>query len=91
MTDKIILDLSTQTVWVMLKLAAPPLLAAVLAGLVISIIQAATQINEQTITFIPKVLLMTVAMLICGPWMLNTMVDFTTKIISEIPDIIRPE
>jgi flagellar biosynthetic protein FliQ len=75
----------------MLKLAAPPLLAAVLAGLAISIVQAATQINEQTITFIPKVLLMTIAMLICGPWMLHTMVDFTTKIITEIPDIIRPE
>jgi flagellar biosynthetic protein FliQ len=91
MTDKIILDISTQTVWIMLKLAAPPLLAAVLAGLAISIVQAATQINEQTITFIPKVLLMTIAMLICGPWMLHTMVDFTTKIITEIPDIIRPE
>ncbi len=91
MTDKFVLDMSMQTIWVMMKLAAPPLLAAVVAGLIISIIQAATQINEQTISFIPKVIFMTLAMLICGPWMLQTMVEFTTKIINEIPTVVRPE
>jgi len=91
MTDKLVLDIANQSIWITLQMAAPPLLAAVVAGLVVSVIQAATQINEQTLSFIPKVLLMTLAMAICGPWMMHTMMDFVSKLFTEIPNIIRPD
>lgn len=87
MTEQTIIDLASQTVWISVQVAAPPLLAALIVGLVISVIQAATQINEQTITFIPKVFMMLLAMLFCGPWIIEKMVSFTVQIFQEIPSI----
>ena len=89
MTDQTIIDLGVRTIWVALKIAAPALLATLVTGLVVSVFQAATQINEQTLTFIPKVLLMTVALVVFGPWILETMMTFTTTLFNEIPTIIR--
>ena len=89
MTDQFVIALTVKAVWVMIQLAAPPLLAAVTGGLVISIIQAATQVNEQTLSFIPKILMMTAAMVFCGPWMLHTILGFTSNLFTEIPSYIR--
>lgn len=89
MTDQTIIDLGVRTTWVALKVAAPALLATLITGLIVSIFQAATQINEQTLTFIPKILLMTVALVVFGPWILETMMTFTTTLFSEIPSLIR--
>ena len=86
MTEQTVLDIATSTIWVSIQIAAPALLAAFMVGLVISIIQAATQINEQTITFIPKVFVMLLAMLFCGPWIIQKMVSFTVQIFHEIPN-----
>ena len=87
MTDQTIIDLGIRTVWVSLKVAAPALLATLFTGLVVSVFQAATQINEQTLTFIPKILVMTVALVVFGPWILETMMTFTTTLFNEIPSI----
>jgi len=89
MTDQTIIDLGVRTIWVALKVAAPALLATLITGLIVSIFQAATQINEQTLTFIPKILLMTVALVVFGPWILETMMTFTTTLFSEIPSLTR--
>lgn len=89
MTDQMVIDIAWKTLWLALKIAAPALLAAMVVGLIVSIFQAATQVNEQTLTFIPKVLAMTIAIMIAGPWMINLMVNFTTDLMNSIPLIGR--
>ncbi|MBP9707563.1 MAG: flagellar biosynthesis protein FliQ [Oligoflexales bacterium] len=89
MNDQTIVEIGTQAVWVAVLVAAPALLATLAAGLVISIFQAATQINEQTLSFIPKVLAMTVAILFFGPWIIQTMMTFTISMFERIPTITQ--
>lgn len=69
-------------------LAAPMLLSALAAGLLIGMFQAATQIQEMTLSFIPKLIVLGVVLLITGPWMLEVMVDFTQRLILNIPRYI---
>ena len=87
MTDQTVIDLGTRAIWITIQVAAPTLIAALLVGLLVSIFQAATQINEQTLAFIPKVIAMTIAAVVCGPWILQVMINFTTEIFSGIPTI----
>ena len=72
----------------LLMVSAPLLGVALVAGLVVSILQAATQINEQTLSFIPKVLAIFGTLLLLGPWMLATLVDYTRRLITSIPFMI---
>lgn len=67
-----------------MKIAAPVLIISMLVGLVISILQAATQIHEQTLTFVPKLITIAVVLLLLGPWMLETLDDFTKYIFQMI-------
>jgi flagellar biosynthetic protein FliQ len=69
-------------------LAAPLLLVALVVGLLVGIFQAATQINEMTLSFIPKLIGMATAMLIAGPWMLKQLVSYTRMLIESIPSLI---
>jgi flagellar biosynthetic protein FliQ len=71
-----------------LMISAPLLLAALVVGLVVSVFQAATQINEMTLSFIPKLIAMFAAMLLAGPWMITTMTDYMRRIFSSIPTLI---
>lgn len=89
MTEQTVIDIGSQTLWIAIQIAAPALTAAVLTGLVVSIFQAATQIQEQTLSFIPKILVMTITIMVCGPWILQTMLGFTTKLIKGIPSLIH--
>ena len=89
MTTQTVIDLGARTIWMTMQVAAPALIAAVLTGLVVSVFQAATQINEQTLVFIPKILVMTVAIVICGSWIMQSMMGFTVDLISNIPTVIR--
>jgi flagellar biosynthetic protein FliQ len=88
MTAEIVTNLMQQAVEVTVLLAAPLLLAALITGLVVSIFQAATQINELTLTFIPKLLAVFAAMVLAGPWMLSLLVDFTRRLYSSIPGML---
>ncbi|MFN7834495.1 MAG: flagellar biosynthesis protein FliQ [Burkholderiaceae bacterium] len=88
MTSQTVLNLGQQAVETMLMVSAPLLGVALVAGLVVSILQAATQINEQTLSFIPKVLAIFGTLLLLGPWMLATLVDYTRRLITSIPFII---
>jgi flagellar biosynthetic protein FliQ len=71
-----------------LILSGPLLLAALLIGLMVSIFQAATQINEQTLSFIPKLLGMFMVLILAGPWMLQMMVDYIRRLFESIPQMI---
>ncbi|HOL64361.1 MAG TPA: flagellar biosynthesis protein FliQ, partial [Accumulibacter sp.] len=76
MTPEVVMDIGRQAVEMTLLLSAPLLLAALVIGLIVSVFQAATQINEQTLSFIPKLVGMLLVMLLAGPWMLQLMVDY---------------
>jgi len=71
-----------------LLLSAPLLLTALVAGLVVSVFQAATQINEMTLSFIPKLIGVFIAVVISGPWMLQLLVDYTQRLFSSIPGMV---
>jgi flagellar biosynthetic protein FliQ len=88
MTSQTVLNLGQQALETMLMVSAPLLLVSLVTGLIISILQAATQINEQTLSFIPKVLAIFGTMLLLGPWMLSTLVDYTKRLITSIPFMI---
>lgn len=85
MTEQAVIDLSARAAWLTIKLATPALVSTLIVGMIVSIFQAATQINEQTLAFIPKILAMTGALVVCGPWILNTLVGFTVELIRSIP------
>ncbi len=80
-------SLLQQVMTVSLKLAMPTLVAGLGVGLVISILQAVTQIQEMTLTFVPKVVAVGVIMVIAGPWMLNTLMAFTIQLYNQIPNM----
>ncbi len=73
----------------MLLLAMPLLLTALVIGLLVGVFQAATQINEMTLSFIPKLIGMAVTMVVAGPWMLKLIVSYTRDLIESIPSMIR--
>ena len=70
-------------------LAAPLLLVALVTGLIVGAFQAATQINEQTLSFIPKLLAMALAVVIAGPWMLKVLMSYTRELFESIPNLIN--
>jgi flagellar biosynthetic protein FliQ len=88
MTPETVITIGQQAVEMTLALSAPLLLSALVIGLVVSIFQAATQINEMTLSFIPKLLGIFLALIFTGPWMLNTMVDYMRRLIGNIPWMI---
>lgn len=88
MTPETVLEIGIQTMTVTGLLAAPLLLSALVVGLLIGMFQAATQINEMTLTFVPKLIVVALVIMIAGPALLNTLLDFTTQIIGRIPDTI---
>jgi len=85
MTPESVMTLGRQALEVTILVSAPVLLTALIIGLLVSIFQAATQINEQTLSFIPKLLGMFVVLIIAGPWMVGMMVDFIQRLFSNIP------
>ena len=88
MTPETVMDLAHRMLLVTSMIAAPLLLIALIAGLVIGMLQAATQINEATLSFIPKLLFIVLALFAIGPWMLKTLVDFTHDLYTSIPAAI---
>ena len=88
MTDTTILDIAMQTMLVTLKLSAPILLTALSIGFAISLFQAMTQIQEFTLSFVPKVIGIGVALILSGNWMLHTLIDFTVDLFERIPTLL---
>lgn len=88
MTPESVMAIGHDAMQVALALAAPLLLAALVSGLLISLLQAATQINEQTLSFIPKILAVVTTMVIAGPWMLNLVLDYMRTLFNNLPYMI---
>jgi flagellar biosynthetic protein FliQ len=88
MTPDTVINLVQQGLEVTIMVSAPLLLTALVTGLLVSVFQAATQINEMTLSFIPKLLAIFAAMVLAGPWILNVMVDFTRRLFQSIPGLI---
>ena len=88
MNSQVVLNLGQQALEVMLIVSGPLLMVALIIGLLVSIVQAATQINEMTLSFIPKILGIFGTLLLLGPWMLSTLMDYTKRLIMNIPNVI---
>ena len=82
------MTLTYQAMKIILAMAAPLLLAILVVGLVIAIFQAATQINEMTLAFIPKLLAMAIMLALLGPWMIGVMVDYIHELFGQIPNLV---
>lgn len=88
MTPTTVLTIVEQALGVGVLLAAPMLLAALATGLLVSLFQAATQINEMTLSFIPKLLVLVLVLVFGGPWMLGLMMDYMQRLFSSIPLLV---
>lgn len=88
MTPETVVDIGRQAMELMLYVSAPPLLTSLVVGLVIGILQAATQINEQTLSFIPKFIATFAALVLAGNWMITLTVDFIQRLYGNIPNLI---
>ena len=89
MDESTLVALGVQTFKITLLLALPMRLAGLIAGLIISIFQAPTQINEMTLSFVPKIILVVIVIIFLMPWMTTTMIDFTENILNQIPTFIK--
>ena len=88
MTSEAVMSMTYLAMKVALIMAGPLLLATLVVGLVISIFQAATQINEMTLSFIPKLLAVGIALVLLGPWLINVMVDYIQLLFAQIPELV---
>ncbi len=82
-----IMEIGAKTMWVTLQISLPVLGVSLIVGLLVSIFQAVTQLQEPTLTFIPKILAVVVVIVVAGPWMMNTMLGFTVELWGGIPSI----
>lgn len=88
MTPESVMALGYEAMKIALLLAAPLLVTALFSGLIVSLLQAATQLNEMTLSFIPKILAVATTAIIAGPWMLNLLLDYMRGLFSSIPTLI---
>lgn len=89
MDEALILDLFNQAMFTIFKISGPMLIVAMLVGLVVAVFQATTQIQEQTLAFVPKILAIFLTIMVLGPWFIQTIVDFTESIFTNINLYIR--
>ena len=89
MNPESVVTIGQQALTVMLLLAAPMLVTSLVIGLIVSVLQAATQINEMTLSFIPKLIAISVALMVAGPWMLKLLVGYTRELFESIPSLIN--
>jgi len=87
MTDTGVLELAQKCLTITLMICAPVLGLGLVVGLVVSVFQAATQIQEMTLTFVPKIIAVAAAIVLFGPWMLRSLMDFTTRLFASLPTL----
>ena len=88
MTPETVVTIGQQALWVTMMLAGPLLASALAVGLLVGMFQAATQINEMTLSFIPKLLVLVLALVVAGPWMLTVIMNYTRQLMEQIPTLI---
>jgi len=89
MTEELVMQLGQNTLKTTALIAAPLLMGALIVGLIISVLQAITQINEATLTFIPKMAIVAIVLLVSAPWMLDVMSQFTIELFTGITEMVR--
>lgn len=89
MSSEMVLSIADQSVMAILMVGGPLLVISLVVGLIVSIFQAATQIQEQTLAFIPKIVAVLFGLILFGPWMLSKMLTFTESIFANLPNFIR--
>jgi len=89
MDQRIVIDVAQEAIKSVLLVSAPILGLGLLVGLIVSIVQATTQIQEPTLSFIPKIIAVSLTMLVFGPWMMNIMYEFTVRLFENIPVYIK--
>lgn len=89
MDNGYVTELVNEAIKITIMLSAPMLLGALVVGILISLFQAVTQINEQTLSFVPKILVIIVAMVILSPWMMETITSYTHELYTSIPSVVR--
>ncbi|OZG72879.1 flagellar biosynthetic protein FliQ [Hahella sp. CCB-MM4] len=88
MTPEVVLDIFREALWLIVSLVTLIVAPSLVVGLIVSIFQAATQINEQTLSFLPRLLVTLIVIIIAGPYMLNKIMDYTNMLITNIPMVI---
>ena len=88
MTPSTVIEIGRHAIEITLLVSAPLFIAALATGLIVSIFQAATQINEATLSFVPKLIVMFVTLLVAGPWMITVMTDYMRRLFEAIPGMI---
>ena len=89
MTPELVMTLGAETLKTAMLLSAPLLICALVVGLLVSVFQAVTQINEATLAFIPKIITVALVLVICAPWMMDLMTKFTTSLFENIVEYVR--
>lgn len=89
MNEEFVIQLGQQAVWVVLKVTGPILILGLAVGLLVSIFQAVTQIQEQSLAFIPKILAVVAALIFFGPWMLSVVLEYTRQILGNLSSFIK--
>lgn len=89
MTQTFVIHLAREALFMVLILAGPAMVAALLIGLIISVLQATTQIQDQMLSLVPKIVGVFVVLLVLGSWLLNSVVNFTINLYSQIPNVVR--
>lgn len=84
-----VLDVSREVIWTIVKVSAPLLIISLIIGLIVSVLQTITSIQEQTLTFVPKFLAIMLILVLCGGWMLSTVAELFTELMAQIPTMIR--
>jgi len=88
MTPDMVINLAEQSIYTIIIISAPMLLIALGVGLIVSVFQAMTQIQEQTLAFIPKILAVFISIVVFGPWMLTVLLDFTRNLFQSLPQLV---
>lgn len=89
MTTDIVIDIAREALWLIIKCAAPLLLVSLVVGLIISIFQTVTSIQEQTLTFVPKIISIFITLILCGGWIMDNIVSFMTRLFEDFSTYVR--
>ncbi len=88
MSDGDVMTLASGAIWTTMRIGAPVLIVGLAVGLIVSIFQAVTQIQEQTLVFIPKIIAIVVVLAVAGPWMMSVMLSYTQDLFTNIPNVV---
>lgn len=89
MTTDVVIDIAREALWLIIKCSAPLLLVSLIVGLIISIFQTVTSIQEQTLTFVPKILSIFITLIVCGGWIMNNIIEFMNRLFEDFSTYVR--